>query len=529
MRRATLKVSLVATAAAALVVPLMGAAPSPTAQRTENQQAEFDVIIRNGTVLDGTGEPAEQTDVAVNDQRIAAIGDLSSSTAADVIDASGLHVTPGFIDRHTHMSPTDPTPLLTQGITTIGVNPDGGGQVDLVQQRGDLLDQGVGVNFLQMIGHNAVRSEVMGEEDRAPTRREMAQMRTLVREAMRDGAFGLSSGLFYTPGFFAETEELVELAKPAARFGGVYTSHIRDEANANIGVLDAVGEVIEVARQNQMPGVVTHIKTSRPAVWGLTDEVIDTIDAARANGHEVWADQYPYTRSATSFTAYLVPQWARDGGRDALLERLADPETRAQIVEEMEENLERFLQEQEDEHEQAAERILLTSGEFSGSTLAEVSAQMDATPIDAALAIVEQGEPSAVAEGMSEENVQEFMQQPWTMASSDGVSGHPRGHGTFPRIIETYVQEHGTITLSEAIFKSTGQVAEIFGIAERGVIQEGNFADIAVFDLDDVEERATFEDPAVLSEGMVHVLVNGEFAIEDGERTDTMPGRSLQK
>ena len=281
----------------------------------------YDVIIRNGRVLDGSGNPWLYVDIAIDGDRIAAVGNLAGATGHREIDATGLYVAPGFIDPHSHAAgglsrqvTSHAQPLLAQGITTVIVNPDGGGAVELPRQRTAILENPIGVNVALMVPHGSVRRAVLGMQDRAPTPSELDEMRQLVREGMEAGAFGLSSGLYYAPGSYAQTDEVVELARVAAEFDGVYTSHIRDEADYTVGVIGAVDEVITVAREAGLPGVVTHVKALGPRVWGYSQAIVERIDRARSQGIEVYADQYPYDASGTSITGALVPRWAQVGG-----------------------------------------------------------------------------------------------------------------------------------------------------------------------------------------------------------------------
>ena len=280
----------------------------------------YDTILQGGRVVDGTGAPARQADVAILDGRIAAIGDLTGTAAATTLDVSGLYVAPGFIDTHSHAGSglaaaelSHGEPLLAMGLTTVVINPDGGGPVDLVEQRGELEADGLGVNAVQLIGHGSVRRRVMSSDDRAPTDAELDEMRAIVRSGMEAGAWGLSSGTFYAPGSYSENSELIELARVAAEFGGMYTSHIRDESNYTIGVLAAVEEVIDVGRQAGLTAVVTHIKALGPPVWGSSEAIVERIEAARAEGLSVYADQYPYLASATGLSAALLPRWSQAG------------------------------------------------------------------------------------------------------------------------------------------------------------------------------------------------------------------------
>ncbi len=501
-------------------------------------QEHYDLLIRGGRVLDGTGDPWLREDVAVRGDRIAAVGDLSGATADRVVDAKGLYVSPGFIDVHSHAAPGLATPglslakpLISEGITTLFGNPDGGGPTDLAKQREDLLKDGLGVNIGLMIGQGSVRAEVVGQDDRPPTAEEMRRMKALVRKGMEEGAFGLSSGLFYTPGGFATTGEVVELAKEVAPYGGLYSSHIRDEADYTVGVVAAVDEVITIAREAKIPGVVTHIKVLGPHVWGYSAAIVKRIEEARNAGIEVWADQYPYDASSTSLEAALVPKWARDGGSKALMKRLADPATRDSIVAGMREGLDR---------RGGADRLQITRHKedpsIEGKTLAAIAAARGQDPIETAIAIVKEGGAGVVSFNMDEEDIARFMRQPWTMTCSDGDLvpmgegvPHPRAYGTFPRKIRKYVREEGVIDLPTAIHSMTGLPAAVFRLKDRGVIRPGAYADVVVFDLAKVNDPATYSEPHQLAEGMVEVIVNGREAIADGKITGTKAGRVLSR
>ena len=514
----------------ALILLTMLAAPAERGLAQER----YDVIIRNGRVLDGSGNPWRRADVALRGDRIAAVGALSNAQANREIDAAGLYVAPGFIDSHSHAagrlaSPeeSDGQSLLAQGVTTVLVNPDGGGPVDLAGQREALLKHGLGVNVAQLVPHGSVRGTVLGMADRLATEQELAQMKDLVRRGMEDGAFGLSSGPFYAPGSYSDTRELVELAKVAAAYGGAYTSHIRDESNYTIGLVAAVDEVIQIAREADLPSVVTHVKALGPPVWGFSQAVVHRIERARAEGLQVYADQYPYLASSTGLGSALLPRWAQAGGRDSLLARFDDPETMAEIRAAMVENLAR---------RGGAARILFrdfpSDSTVQGRTLAEVADAWNLHPLDAALALFRKGWPSIISFNMNEQDVHTFMVQPWTMTSSDGGSRgfpHPRTFGAFPRKIRHYVVEKQVVDLAAAIRSMTSLPAQVFQIPDRGVIQPGAYADVVVFDLDRLRDRATFTEPTHLSEGMVHLFVNGEAAIDEGAFTKRMAGRVLRR
>jgi len=519
---------------AMIAIAITSRAPS----RSYRTPGRFDLLITGGKVLDGTGNPWHRADIGVLGDRIVAVGDLSEARASRTIDADGLYVAPGFIDVHTHAAGglvteegSPARPLLAQGVTTAILNPDGQGPTDLVRQKHDLEEHGLGINVALMIGHGSVRRNVLGMEDRAPDSRELQAMSGLVRKAMEAGAFGLSSGPFYTPGSFAETGEITELARLAASYGGVHTSHIRDESDYSIGLLAAVEELITISRESGIPGVVTHIKALGPNVWGLSDEVVELINAARAEGLEIWADQYPYEASSTGLAPALLPRWAQAGGRAELVRRLDDPAERARIREAITANLQR---------RGGADRIVFSGSraepEIVGKSLHEVAENRGLGPVEAAMELFREGSPSIISFNMEEGDIATFMRQPWTMTSTDGdipVGGnamsHPRSFGTFPRKIRKYALAEGVLDLAGAIRSMTSLSATVFTIEDRGVVREGAFADLAIFDLDRLTDTATWEEPGRLAEGMVWVIVNGRPAVEEGAFTDELAGRVLSR
>ena len=520
---------------AALFV-LVACGSAATARQGET--GPYDLLIRGGRVVDGTGTAATVADIGVLDGRIVALGDLDGEAGAREIDATGLHVTPGFIDVHSHAGPGLATeglspaePLLAQGVTTVLINPDGGGDADLAAQRVALLEHGLGVHVGQLVPHGSVRRAVLGMEDRAPTEDELEEMRRLVRAGMEEGAWGLSSGTFYAPGSYSEPGELIELARVVAEFGGVYTSHIRDESDYTIGVVDAVDEVIDVARHAGIPAVVTHIKALGPPVWGTSAEMAEHIEAARREGLEVYADQYPYVASATGLTAALLPRWAQAGGRDSLIARLDDAATLERIRTEMVANLAR---------RGGADRIQFRrfqeAENLEGRLLSELAEERGADPIDVAVELFRLGSPSIISFNMSDEDLLHLMRQPWTMTASDGdlvpwMEGvpHPRSYGAFARKIARYVVEDPVLDLTTAVHGMSGLPARVFGLEDRGRVAVGFVADLAVFDPAAVRDRATFTEPHQLAEGMRWVVVAGELAVADGAFTGARAGQVIRK
>ncbi len=500
--------------------------------------ADYDVIIRDAFVLDGMGNPWIKTDVAINGDRIAAVGDLSSDNGARIIDAKGLYLSPGFIDVHSHAGQglaseelSAGIPLVAQGITTVFVNPDGGGPTDLAQQKKDFLKDGLGVNVALLIPQGSVRRNVMGMSTDTPTLSQMVAMKALVDEGMDEGAFGLSSGLFYNPGSFSTTEEVIELAKIASAKGGVYTSHIRDESSYTVGVVAAVDEVIRIADEADMPGVVTHIKALGPTVWGYSAAMVERINMARTRGIEVWADQYPYEASGTNIFSALVPRWAQAGGLDVFLKRLADAEVAPRVIEGMLENLAR---------RGGASRLQIRhfakDPAIEGRLVSDLALESNMDPIEYSIHLLQQGGAALVSYNMNHDDIEKLMKQPWTMTGSDGDlvpmgygAPHPRGYGTYPHKLKHYVNEKKVISLSQAIRSMTGLPAQVFRIKGRGIIQVGAYADINIFDMDKVNDPSVYTDPHNIAEGVEYLFVNGTLAVDKSELTDARAGKVLQK
>ncbi len=495
------------------------------------QQPAADLLIRNGRVLDGTGAPARITDIGLSGDRIVFMGDARARRfiARRTIDATGLVVAPGFIDPHTHT--TDDLSdsagrgnvgYLMQGVTTVLTGNDGGGPVNVAQTLALWDSAGIGTNAALFVGHGSVRRAVLGAADAAPTAEQLAGMRGLVSDAMRGGAIGLSSGLYYAPGSFATTEEVIALAASAGELGGIYDTHMRDESSYTIGLLGSIRESVRIGREARIPVNISHIKALGTDVWGKADEVIALIRDARASGVAVTADQYPYTASGTGLGAALLPRWAEAGGTDSLRARIANPGVRPRLVAEMTENLRR---------RGGAESLLITSGRDSsirGKTLGVIAARQGLSPVEAALRIIAVSSPSVASFNMSEADIERFMVEDFVMTGSDGSGGHPRKYGTYPRKLRQYVYMKKTIALPFFIRASTSLPAETFKLEDRGVLREGFFADIIVFDERTVADRATYEEPTLLAAGMRWVVVNGTLAVDDGKPTGSLSGRALR-
>jgi N-acyl-D-aspartate/D-glutamate deacylase len=448
------------------------------------------------------------------------------------VDAAGRIVAPGFIDAHTHpeayLRSSDATqrlnaPWLYQGVSTVLIGVDGDGSPDIAIESSEFERQGVGTNLALYVGFGAVRKRVLHEAARAPSAAELGEMRALVAKGMCEGAIGFSAGLFYAPQSYATTEEVIALATEAGKRGGVYDTHQRDESSYSIGLLKSVDEAIRIGREAGMPVHFAHIKALGVDTQGEAPRVIAAIDAARAAGQQVTADQYPWTASGTNLESALLPGWSLDGGRSALLARLDDPSSLGRIKASMRENLRR---------RGGAGSLLLTSANaaWSGKTLAAVGAAWSVTPVDAALRIIQTGAAftDVASFNMRESDIRLFMKQPWVVTSSDGSDGHPRQYASFPMKYSKYVRDEKVIDLGEFIRSSSGRTADIFGLDRRGYLRAGNFADVVVIDVSKYSPEADYVHPRVLAEGVEGLWVNGRAVIRAGALTGEAPGRVLR-
>lgn len=504
-------------------------------QDVDARQA-VDVLITGGQVFDGHDTPASALDVALSGDRIVAIGENLSAlyAPARTIDATGKIVAPGFIDPHTHpesyirsedKDARRNLPWLHQGVSTVFIGVDGGGTPRIAEDRAWFETHGVGTNIAPYVGFAPVRRAVLGDDARAPDEAELAQMRDLVGNAMCEGAFGLSTGLFYTPQRYSSTEEVVALAKEAALRGGIYDTHQRDESSYSLGLLGSIEEVLEIGRRARLPVHIAHIKALGSDVHGKAADVIARIERAQAEGQKVTADQYPWLASGTGLGAVLLPPWAVDGGREALLKRLDDAATTARIRKEMQANLVR---------RGGAESLLLTGRDWpwSGKTLAAMGQEWTLDPVDAALRIISSESSSdalrVASFNMDREDVDTFMRQPWVLTASDGSNGHPRQYATYPEKYARFVVEDQVIPLQAYIHRSTGLVATTLQVPERGFLEPGYFADVVVFDPVQFAPRASYADPAQLSTGVDYLFVNGTAMIDQGQPAHAWAGRVLQ-
>jgi dihydroorotase/N-acyl-D-amino-acid deacylase len=501
-------------------------------------QTRYDYVLRHARIVDGSGAGWFTGDVAITGDRIAALGFLPSHTAGRVIDVGGLTLAPGFIDTHSHSREAifkvpAAENLIRQGVTSLIEGPDGSSPIPLKPFLEKLAATRIGVNFGFMAGHGSIRGAVMGSKNRAATEEEMARMREITTQAMKDGAFGLSTGLFYVPGNYAPTEEVIELARIAGSMGGVHTSHMRDEAAA---ILDAVRETIRIGEEGRLPTQLTHHKIIGGPNWGRSADTLKLVEDARARGVDVTIDEYPYTASSTGIAA-LFPQWALADGAAAVKERLSAPATRARIRAVIVDKIRTDRGAGDPKNIQIANCSWDAS--LAGKNLAEITAARGVavsleTAADTAMDLVNKGGCSAIYHAMNEQDLERIMRYPFTMIASDGgviVFGagvpHPRNYGTFARVLARYVRERHTLTLEDAIRKMTSLPAARFRIFDRGLLRPGMKADIVVFDPVRVRDAAEFGKPHQYAEGFAHVFVNGRPVLRDGKMTGELPGRVL--
>jgi N-acyl-D-amino-acid deacylase len=501
--------------------------------------AQFDVLITNGKVIDGAGTGWFYADVGIQGDTITAVGNLSAATAKTRLDAKGMSVSPGFIDIHSHArngitAVPSAENLIRQGVTLVLEGNDGDSPIPLGPYLEKLSQTPIGINFATFAGQGSIRNKVMGLVNRPATPEELNQMRDLMKAAMLDGAFGMSTGLFYVPGNFTPPDEVIEVAKVAAKYGGMHISHMRDEAAE---IVDAVKETIRIGEVAGMPTQVSHHKIIGRSNWGMSKDTLRLVEEARARGVDVTVDQYPYTASSTG-TGALFPQWALEGGNKALIERMDAPEQRARIKATIAAKI------VNDRGGGDAKNVVLASCRFdkslAGKSLADLAIQqgMQPTPENAAeiaMDLQRKGGCSAVYHAISEEDLERILRFPYTMIASDGgiqvfgeAAPHPRSYGTFARVLSVYVRERHVLTLEEAVRRMTSLPAARLKLFDRGLIRPGMKADIAVFDPAKVKDLSTFEKPHQYAEGFQHVLVNGKPVLLDGKMTGEKSGRILR-
>jgi len=531
MKRILLPACFALLAACQPPAPPAGTPPAPA----DDSTYDFDVVLAGGTVVDGLGNERYTADLGIRGDRIVAVSrsGLGASNAREVIDVAGLVVAPGFIDNHAHIeTEIHEFPLAEnftrQGITTIIASLHSGDQPWPLDEYASSLDVAPNIGFFA--GHTWTRKQVLGLANRAPDHDELQAMRDLVEESMKQGALGLSTGLLYVPANYAETEEIIELAKVAAAYGGIYVTHMRNEAT---GLIDSVNETIRIAEEAGIPAQINHHKVAGVNQWGSSVQTLALIDEARARGVDIVHDLYPYTASSTR-SAVLFPQWVLAGGPQEFAQRVNDPDLLPQIREEMREI---FMNDRTGgDLARVQIRVLPSDPTYNGRTLADMAADRGLpndveTGIDLAIELEQKGGFSVIFHAMDEQDVIRIMRHPLAMIETDGDPvaygdgfPHPRSYGAFPRVLARYVRELGALTLEEAVKKMTSMPADQYNQKERGRIVEGAYADITVFDPDTVQDLATYTDPHRYPVGIEHVLVNGKFVLRGGALTGNRPG-----
>ncbi len=501
----------------------------------------YDVLIVNGRIIDGTGSDAVRTDLAIRDGKIIDIGSFDADQKTRrTIDAEGLIVAPGFIDIHTHAErkllryPAAEN-YLTQGVTTVVGGNCGGSPLSLRKYIRKVDSTGIAINLALLAGHNTIRRKVMGSENRKPTAEELVQMKKLVKQAMADGAFGLSTGLKYIPGAYAATEEVVALAQVVAESGGIYATHIRDEG---LGLIGAVQEALIIGDQANIPVEISHLKAMGKSMWGSSEKVLAMIDSARAAGLDITFDQYPYTATGTGLGA-LFPAWSLAGGRSVYAKEWQKPEIHRKVKAGVVYNL------KYDRGGGNPANVVVISSSYdpslSGMNLAQITSRFfPETTIEnaaeTAIRLMLAGRHSCIYHSLSEEDVQRIMEHPVGLVASDSHTvspdealPHPRNYGTFPRVLGHYVRELHLLTLAQAVHKMTGAVADRLNLSGRGIIAKGKWADIVIFNAQTIKDRATWSKPKQVSDGIQYVFVNGKVVLEKGKSITQKPGKFIKR
>jgi N-acyl-D-amino-acid deacylase len=519
-------------AAAALVLLICSPFAQPAA-------APYDLLLKHGRIVDGTGSPWFMGDVAIRGGTIAKIAASIDAPATRVIDVHGNVIAPGFIDIHTHARrgisqvPTAPN-YARQGVTTVMEGPDGSSPVPLAPFLAELDALKLSIDIGSFIGQGSIRSRIIGDADRKATPEEIEKMAALVEQGMKDGAFGMSTGLFYVPGTFTPTDEVIALASVAGRYGGIHESHQRDDAAK---LLDSVKETIAIGEKGHLPTQISHAKVIGVANWGRSADLLRLVDEARARGVDATIDQYPYTASSTSIASALIPAWVLEGGRQTTLARLGESGAR----EKAKAGIVAMIRDERGGGD--PKNVQFANCGFdpslNGKTLADLTRQRGFAPTirnaaEVTMWIVEQGGCQGIFHAMSERDLVRILRHPATMIASDGevpifgrANPHPRSYGTFARVLGVYVREKKVLTLEDAIRKMSAFPAARLGLTDRGVLREGLKADIAVFDAATVRDTATFQQPHQYAEGFSQVIVNGEVIVENGAMTAARPGRVL--
>lgn len=506
------------------IIILLFALPS-NAQKVK----KVDYLIRSAKVYDGTESNPTKTDVGIKGEKIVYLGDSDKDglKAKEIIEAEGLYLTPGFIDPHSHndrwLKSEDRLtrrnlPSLVQGVTTIFVGLDGAGTYEVDKEMKFYESEGIGTNVAVFVGLSPVREAILGNKDVTPDTDQLQEMRKLIAQAMEEGAFGFSTGLYYAPQTYAATDEIIALAEEAYKYGGIYDTHMRSESNE---LVKAVEETIQIGKETGIPLMISHIKALGPAAWGNSEEVIELVEKAQQDGMNIFASQYPYTASHTSLKAMTIPSWAQSGGNKEMVARLKNPEDKLMS------GISKLLALRGGDS-----RITISHTKeerLIGKSLHDIASEWHRTPEEAILQLlIESPNTSAVSYSMDEEDVDNFMKLPWVITCSDGGGRHPRAYGAFVRKIREYSLDTGKISLEKAIYSATGQTAELLGVKNRGFIKEEYFADLVLFDPDKIKDEATFEEPELLATGVKYVFVNGKLSVKDGKPSEDLHGKTIR-
>ncbi len=495
-------------------------------------EIEADILIKNGIVYNGIDTIPTHAAIAIKDNKIVFIGNGShiNFNALKTIDASGMIVSPGFIDPHTHadIDVKDPKnshnlPFLMQGITTVTLGNDGNSYYPTQKFKTLYEQQGIGTNVVLLVGHGTIRKEVMGKSNKKATPVEIEKMQNLIQQEMDAGAIGMSTGLFYAPGSYSNTAEVIALAETVAKNNGIYDTHLRDESTFSIGLIPAIEEAIEIGRQAKLPIHISHIKCLGVDVWHQSDTIIGIIENARSEGIAVTANQYPYDASATSLKAAVVPRWAESGGIDSLFIRYDQSKLKEQILEETKNNIIR---------RGGSEKLLIVKADeptFVGKNLLEISKQLKLEQAKTVIKMLKTGQIKVASFNMNNDDISNFMKQDWVVTGSDGGSGHPRKYGTFPRKYNKYVKQEKLIDLATFINNSSSKTAELLKIPNRGKIKEDYFADVIIFNPKTFKDKATYTNAFLLAEGLIYSIVNGKVIVKNGKFNGELNGKVLTK
>ena len=493
-----------------------------------NKYIEADILIKNGKVYNGIDSTYNNNSIAIKDDKIIFIGKQNTNIkATKTIDAKGLVVCPGFIDPHTHADrdlvdkeKSHNKPFLFQGITTVIVGNDGGSFYPSSKYIKIYNKNGIGTNAVLIVGHGTIREVVIGKSNRLATKEEMEKMKNLIQEEMNNGVFGMSTGLFYSPGNYANTDEIITLSKVIAKNDGIYDTHLRDEG---INLLESIKEAIQIGREAKLPIHISHIKCLGLGAWDKSKKVIEIIEKAQSEGIEITANQYPYDASGTSLKSALIPRWAESGGIDSLFIRYKDNNLRKKILSQVRNNI---------KFRGGADKLLIvkaSSKSLLGKTLLEIAKSTKQKPEISVFNLLKTGYIRVASFNMKNSDINNFMVKDWVVTGSDGNTGHPRKYGSFPRKYSKYVKEEKLINMAKFINNSSSKTADIFKIKKRGKLKEGYFADIIIFQPDKFKDIADYENAFKLSQGIEYSIINGKISIEEGKYKNKLNGRVLKK